>query len=352
MLENFSLSTPTIQQIMIAVLILVVAWLVSMLVLVTLKRTKFLTSITKSTIDDEIIRLLRRPIHLGFQFVGVVLALYYLFPTLSYKEFSYSDLIPILLILWVVYVMDRLIKGIMDWYGQESTSANADGQKRGTFGFLNTLISILVWGIGLAFILNQVGVDITALIAGLGIAGIAVALALQNTLSGLFSAVSLAVDRPVRLDDYVKLEDGTEGFIEDISMRSTRIRTFEQHTVIVPNSRLSEMIITNTYLPETSATTKVVFQVSYKTDLEHAEGVALEAANKVLEDHNAKGEEEPSVRFGDFKDSGIEMKVYLRVAKYLDQFIVRSDFVKALKLAFENEKIEMPYPQMDVHVKK
>ena len=74
--------------------------------------------------------------------------------------------------------------------------------------------------------------------------------------------------------------------------------------------------------------------------------------HKVLEDHNAKGEEEPSVRFGDFKDSGIEMKVYLRVAKYLDQFIVRSDFVKALKLAFENEKIEMPYPQMDVHVKK
>ncbi len=350
MLETLSITIPSINQILIAVGILVGAWLVSMIALSILKHSKKLTSFTESTLDDEVVRLLGRPIHLGAQFVGVVVALWYLFPNLSYNEFGYGQLIPILLIVWIAYVIDRLVRGVMAWY--EDEASEGEEAKRGTFGFLNTLISLLVWGLGLAFILNQLGVDITALIAGLGIAGIAVALALQNTLSGLFSAVSLAVDKPVRLGDYVLLDNGTEGFVEDISMRSTRIRTFAQHLVIVPNSKLSEMVITNTFLPVKASATSVVVGISYSADLEKAEKVALEVANRVIDAHDARGEDDPSVRWSAFGDSAIDMKVHLRVGDYLDQFIVKSDFIKELKSAFEKEGIEIPYPQMDVRIQK
>ena len=147
MLSELSLSMPTLTQLGFAIGILVVAWAVSMIVLFGLKYSKKLTSLTDSTLDDEIVRLIRRPVHLGFQFVGILLALNYLFPALSYKEFGYAEMIPILLIVWIAYLIDRLIRGVMDWYQQEATKSDADGQKRGTFGFLNTLISMLVWGI-------------------------------------------------------------------------------------------------------------------------------------------------------------------------------------------------------------
>jgi small-conductance mechanosensitive channel len=352
MLELLSFTIPSINQILIAVGILVGAWLVSMIVLTALKHSKKLTSFTESTLDDEVIRLLGRPVHVGFQFMGIVLALWYLFPTLAFNGFSYGQLIPILIIVWIVFVIDRMVRGVMNWYQSETVEHDDDQPKRGTFGFLNTLISLLVWGLGFAFVLNQLGVDITALIAGLGIAGIAVALALQNTLSGLFSAVSLAVDKPVRLGDYVLLDNGTEGFVEDISMRSTRIRTFSQHLVIVPNSKLSEMVITNTFLPIKASATSVVVGISYTADLEKVEEIALKVANTVIDAHDARGEDDPSVRWSAFGDSAIEMKVHLRVGDYLDQFIVKSDFIKALKAAFEKEGIEIPFPQMDVHLDK
>lgn len=349
--DSLSLSVPSIEQLFWSVVILVVAWLISSLVLQTLKRSKALTSLTKSTIDDEVVRLLRGPVHLGFQLAGVLLALRYLFPGLSYQGYGYTQAAAIVAAIWGAYAFNRLIRGLMQWHESQSREDGVEG-RRGTFGFLNTLISILVWSLAIAFILNQVGIDISALLAGLGIAGIAVALALQNTLSGLFSAVGLAIDKPVRHGDYVELEDGTAGFVEDISIRSTRIRTFDQSLVIVPNGKLTSMIITNKYLPGQEVTIQVLVGVAYGTDLEKAERVAIEVATTVLEDQRAKGDGAPFVRYVNFGDSSIEMKVFLQVTKFLDQFVVKHEFMKALKVAFEKEQIDIPYPQLDVRVQK
>jgi small-conductance mechanosensitive channel len=350
MTNILSFSWPTLQQWLFAVVILVTAWLVSAIVLLILRHFKALTSFTESTLDDEILQLLIRPIRLGFQFAGILIALKYLFPSVTYQGYGFETLVLITLIVWIAYTMIRLIKGVMNWYENVNSKGVAQGMKYGTFGFLNTIVSLMVWGLAFTFILNQLGVDVSALIAGLGIAGIAVALALQNTLSGLFSAVGIAIDRPIRQGDFIRLEDGTSGFVEDISMRSTRIRTFEQHLVIIPNSKLTEMIITNTYLPEQEAVFNVSVGIGYNDDLEKAERVALKVAEEILALHKTKGTQDPFVRFGAFGDSAIEMTIYVRVEAFLDQFIVRHEFIKALAKAFKEENITIPYPQRDIHL--
>lgn len=335
------MTLPTAQQWILAALILCAAWVVSMITLMILNKSRVLVGRTQTTIDDAVLKSIGRPVHVGFQMIGIVVAARYLFPDLAYQGYSYVDLIPILIIAWLAYVLSRLIREVMN---------AQDGDM--SFGFLNTLVSIIVWGLALTFILDQLGVDISALLAGLGIAGVAVALALQNTLSGLFSAVGLALDKPVRQGDFVQLENGVKGFVKDISMRATRIETFEGNLVIVPNSKLSEMTITNSFLPEDRTRFDVLVGVAYDTDLDKAERVAIEVAKKVLDMHGAGANKEPFVRFVSFGDSAIEMKVFLTVNQFLDQYVVKHDFVKALHVRFAKEKIEIPFPQRVVHMKK
>lgn len=335
----------------LAIGILVVARLLSAFVMYILRHSKILTERTQTTLDDTVIGLLTRPIHIAFQLAAIIIALYYLFPDLSYQGFGYLDLSLITVILWGGYAVNRLARGIMHWYEEENAEEAEGPVKRGAFGFLYTLISVLVWGIALSFALNQVGVDISALLAGLGIAGVAIAFALQNTLSGVFSAVYLAIDRPIRPADYVKLSDGTEGFVEDISLRSTRIRTFENNLVIVPNNKLADMVITNYYMPDKEVGVSLEVGVAYGSDLEKVEKTLLGQAEAVLKKFDAAGDSDPFVRFKAFDDSAIQAKLYVRINAFMDQFFVKHELMKAIKVAFEKEGIEIPFPQVDVHQK-
>lgn len=343
---------PEVSNIVFALLILCIAWLASTIVVAALKRSRVLTKKTETTFDDTFLQLIRRPLHLGFQLAGIVIALEYLFPNFQYEGYSYGELSVILLIVWGAYVMNRLIRGFMHWKEEEAQKEQGGGVRRGTFGFLNTIVSILVWGVAFTFVLNQLGVDVTALIAGLGIAGVAVALALQNTLSGLFSAVGLALDRPIRQGDFVRLENGTEGFVEDISMRSTRIRTFENSLVVVPNSTLANMILVNTFLPEQETSLSIPLTVGYNEDLDRVEKIVLEVAEHVLDQHEAKGSVPSFVRYKNFGDSAIELTAFLRISRFLDQYVIRHDFIKTVHKRFKKEQIEIPFPQMDIHLQK
>lgn len=341
-----SLAMPSLNQVVIAILILIGARLVSALIMSVLRHSKQFTSKTDSTLDDEIVALFARPIHVLFQIAGILVALYYLFPTLSYATYGYGDVALVLLFLWGAYAGNRLIRGLLRWHESETET----GEKRRTFGFLETMISVLVWGMMIAFALNYFGVNISALLAGLGIAGVAVALALKDTLSGLFAAVFLVIDKPIRQGDFVELEGGTEGFIEDISMRSTRVRTFDNNIVIVPNNRLSSMIIKNFHLGSRHVRFVVPVGVGYGSDLDQVEKLILEVAADTYAKVGITAPEEASVRFTGFGDSAMTIDVRMHVENFPDQVSVKHDFIKALYKAFEQKNIDIPYPQMTVHV--
>ena len=174
---------------------------------------------------------------------------------------------------------------------------------------------------------------------------------IPSTLSGIFSALYIAVDQPLRIGDYVRLSDGTEGFVEDISWRSVRLETFAENIIVVPNSQIAKMTIKNYYLPKPRTGAVVPFGVSYDVDLDIVEKAALDEAEKVMKKLGVE-DYEPVFRVDEFGDSSINCKVILRAGEYADRGELMSEVMKSLKKRFDKEKIEIPFPQIDVHNKK
>jgi MscS family membrane protein len=343
------ISTAFVIQLFIAVAILIGARVASALVMYALRHSKMITKRTKTTLDDLLVERAARPIHIAFQLAALVGAFYYLFPSLEYGGYGYFDAVIILAAFWGGYMANRLVRGAIDWW---ETQGDGEEEHKGTFGFLYTLASIIIWGLSVTFVLNQLGVDVTALVAGLGIAGVALAFALQSTIAGLFAAVYLAIDRPLRPGDYIMLSDGTTGFVQDMTMRSTRILGKDNNLVIVPNHMLADMVVTNYFLPNKEVRVFVEVGVAYGSDLDKVETVLIEAANSLLEAKEAKGSAEPFVRFTMFSPSSVTVQVYVTISSFLDQAEIKHRLMKEVKDALVKEKIEIPFPQIQIHQKK
>jgi len=195
-------------------------------------------------------------------------------------------------------------------------------------------------------ILQNLDINVTPLITALGIGGLAVALALQDTLGNLFAGVQIILSSHVRRGDYVSLESGEEGYVTDVRGRSTTIQTFpDGNLVVVPNSALASSIVKNFSLPRTALWVSIDVGVSYDSDLERVEEVTLEVAHKVLsESEGGVLDEPPLVLFHTFGDSSINFEVRMMVSEFTRQGFIRHEFIKRLHERFNREGIEIPFP--------
>lgn len=218
-----------------------------------------------------------------------------------------------------------------------------------TRALLATIARVVILVVGILVILDTVGVSITPLLASLGVGSIAVALALQDTLSNFFGGLYLLADKPIRIGDFVKV-DGIEGHVVDIGWRSTRIRTGGNGTFIVPNSKLASNQLQNYDLPNPTSVIVIPCSVSYDADLQSVEKIALDVVREVAERISEIDKSHvPLVRFTKFADSGIEFNLSVRVLSYASAGLVRHELIKALHIRFNAEKIEIPYPQRVIH---
>ena len=200
--------------------------------------------------------------------------------------------------------------------------------------------------LGVFLILQNLGIDITPLITALGIGGLAVALALPDTLGNLFAGVQIILGKQVRPRDYVQLDTGQEGWVTDVKGRNTTIHTFpDGNLVVLPNSRLASSVVKNYSLPRKALWVTLGVGVSYDSDLEHVERVALEVAREVLADAEGgvKGEE-PKVRYHTFGASSIDFDLRVPVVEFESQAPVRHELIKRLHRRFNDEGIEIPFP--------
>ena len=209
-------------------------------------------------------------------------------------------------------------------------AANAPGILPTTSIFGN-FIKLVVVVLGILIILQSLGISITPILTALGVGGLAVALALQDTLSNLFSGFQIIASRQFAAGDFIRLSTGEEGKVADIAWRNTTIRTLQQFDVVVPNSKLAQSIVTNFGQTEAIYNLQVPFSLAYGTDLEKAETVVKAVGKETLDavEGGDKGYE-PVVRFQSFGDMGIQGQVTLRVLAYTDQYAVRHDFIKRL----------------------
>ena len=148
----------------------------------------------------------------------------------------------------------------------------------GSSSIFVTLARLTIYLIGLLVLLQTLGVSITPLLTALGVGGLAVALALQDTLSNLFAGLHVIGSRKVRLGDYIQIESGEEGYVVDINWRNTSIRSLPNDIVVVPNAKLANAIVTNFYQPERETSVVAKACVAYDSDLEHVERVTVEVA--------------------------------------------------------------------------
>jgi small-conductance mechanosensitive channel len=201
------------------------------------------------------------------------------------------------------------------------------------------------FAVGGMVILDNLGISLTPLLTTLGIGSLAVAIALQDTLGNFFAGLHVRADRPIEVGHYIRLESGEEGYVAHIGWRSTRIRMLPNNMVVVPNSKLVGSIITNYYMPEQELAVLVQVGVHYDSDLEAVERVTIEVAKEVLQ--SVKGGVptfEPFIRYHTFGDSSINFTVILRAKEFVDNFLIKHEFIKRLQARYNKEGITIPFP--------
>jgi len=205
------------------------------------------------------------------------------------------------------------------------------------------LVRIVVVILGLLVILKGLGLDITPMLTALGVGGLAVALALQDTLANLFAGLYLTVAKHIRIGNYIKLSSGEEGYLVDIDWRASRLRQLSNNTVLVPNAKFSQSIVTNYHSPEHELVVTIDASVDYASDLDRVERIATEVARDVM--RTVQGGVpgfDPLVRFHTFGDPGIGFSVTLRAQEFVDQYLIKHEYVKRLHKRFLAEAITIP----------
>lgn len=245
----------------------------------------------------------------------------------------------------VTVVLARLTAGFVKLYTYRTEIVTAS--------LISNLARTAVLVLGILIVLQTVGVEITPIVTTLGIGGIAVGLALQDTLANLFAGFYLILSKQVRTGDYVKLDDGHEGYITDITWRNTTIKELSNNVIIVPNSKLSSAIFINYHLPVKEITLTMNVGVSYDSDLEEVERVTVEVAKEVMQEIAPKLiENEPYIRFHTFGEFSIDFTLYMRVSEYFDQRIGKHLFVKKLHKRYRQAGISIPFPIREVYVQE
>lgn len=207
---------------------------------------------------------------------------------------------------------------------------------------LVNLVRFSVLIIGFVIILNAIGISITPILTALGVGGLAVALALQDTLGNLFAGLQILAARKITTGNYIRLESGDEGQIEDIAWRNTTIRTPRNNRVVIPNTRIANSILTNFSAPTEDFIIAIDGTIPFKSDLDKVYSVLLEEANALMSERMSTPEGVgPSVLFTAFLESGVSFRVMLHVRNFNEQVQLRHSMIRRIHARFNKEGIEM-----------
>ena len=300
----------------------------------------YLTAKTKTDLDDLILAIVIRPIYFLVVVASIQVATKVVESFL--QDWTWVDhLFFIAYTLIFTYILARIISLLISRWLQVSKKFER------TPKLLSKAISVIVYIIAFLIILKDLNVDITPFIATLGIGGLAVGLALQNTLSNLFGGIHIISDEPIKVGDYIELQGlaDVSGTVEDIGWRSTRIKSPGNNVIVVPNAKLADSIIINSTSQDKQVSVSVKCGVSYESDLEEVEKAAIEVGKHILKTvPGAVKDFTPVVRFNTFGESNVEFNVILRAQEFGKKFLLSHELIKALKVAFDKKGIEISYP--------
>ena len=301
---------------------------------------RFVKTVSPSSwdhMDDIIIGALKWMVTLWFFLGGLYLALYS--GSISPELFGMLDnVLAVAFVLSLGVVVNRVIRDFLRIYttqvhGLPSSSVLMNA---------STLVVLIVVAL---IALQSIGISVIPILTALGVGGLAVALALQETLANFFSGIAIIISGQVRPGDYVRLDSGDEGYVYDITWRNTTIRTLTNNTVIVPNSTLGSSIVTNFYQPGKETSVILAAGVSYDSDLSRVEEVTLDVCREVLKEvEGTIPSTDPLVRYNTFGEYSIGFSIIVGIRENTDQYLVTHELMKRLHRRYDAEKIEIPFP--------
>jgi small-conductance mechanosensitive channel len=249
------------------------------------------------------------------------------------------------IIVVATYGLARIFESLLSWQLTLLKEHSKKPVNLGAVLFLKNIAKWVIYALGLLSLLAFLGVEITPLLASLGIGGAAVALALQPTLENFFAGTQIISDRMIRLGDFVEIDENTRGYVTEIGWRSTKMRTPSNNILVIPNSLLAKSKLTNYNLPNTAIAVSVYCGVSYDSNLARVKEIALEVATDVVKQRDeAVKTFEPSVAFDNFGDSNVVFWVWVQARDRLSSFNLKSELIIRLQERFQKENITINYP--------
>jgi small-conductance mechanosensitive channel len=302
---------------------------------------------TESHLDDFVIGSIRTPFLLWSLMISLMAAMWVAPLGERYTALGSKTLL-VLLILSMTLAAARIAGAAVRHYGSTSS-----GVVPGT-SLTQNIVSMVVASIGLLILLNSLGITITPILTAMGVGGLAVALALQDTLANLFAGFYVSLSGQIRIGDYVRLDTGHEGTVADIGWRAVTIRAMQNNMIIVPNSKLAQAIVTNFHLNEARMSLRIEVGVSYDSDPDHIEAILLDEARLAIgQVDNLLGDPAPVVRFmPGFGDSSLGFTLIVQIAQFTDQFPIQHELRKRIFKRFRAEGIEIPFPIRTLYIRK
>jgi len=301
---------------------------------------------TTTHVDDFILTATRWPSYLWIAITAAIVALHTV--DLPGEEFDIAArrTLEVLLVLSITVGVSRFLGDVVGYRRPDGPGETA----LASTGLLRTVVRVATCIVGLMVILGTLGISIAPLLGALGVGGLAAGLALQPTLSNLFAGFQIAVTRQVRPGNRVRLASGEEGYVADISWRTTTLRTPNNHLVIIPNSKFADSIVTNYNLPDPAVNMVVTVSVAYESDTRRVEAILNDEAKKlVAESQFLVDDVAPVVRFQAFGDSGVQFTLIFRVPDFDSQYQIWNELYHRIFERLRRENIEIPFPTRTVY---
>ena len=308
-----------------------------------------LTSTTKNRLDDILFKMLEAPVLLGVALIAIWIAAERLDLPINFEIFV-RKAYKLLIIINITWFLVRLVNALIEEYllpiAQDPNNKRIDNN---IFPIIRRSVLAVIWAIGLVMALNNMGVNVSTLIASLGIGGLAFALAAQDTIKNIFGGITIFTDRPFRIGDQIVV-NGFEGFVEDIGIRSIRLRTLERKLVIIPNYKIVDSFIENISAePMRRVLSKI--GLTYNTTPEQMNG-AISILKNMPQSVAGINPNDVYVTFSDFADFSMVLTFVYFVTKGADISGTISEVNLEVLRAFNEAGLEFAFPTQTIRMEK
>jgi len=314
---------------------------------VTVVLRKYLKKITEKTETkfDDVLLEKTEPF---LTYVIVLIGVRFVLLHLGIMTLLLSRIINSFIAILAVYFVIILIDIFIDFWGTSWAKRTKSGVDA-MLPLIHKLSNIVLIIACLMFILDIWGKDITGLLAGVGIAGIVLGFALKDSLSNIFGGISIILDKTYRIGDRIKIDPGESGIVYDISLRSTKIKTWDNDIIIIPNGMMANSKIQNYIQPSIKSRGVIEFCVAYGSDVDKVKRVIIEAIKKV---ENVLDEPAPSVYFIKMNDFSLDFNAKFWVDDVAKRYETQENVTIIIYKTLKKEGISIPFPTRTVYLKK